>query len=558
MNAHWKRHLAGIALVAAGLAIAATRSLSAPPPDAPPAPQAQDVLVVEASADAWITSRFAYENFGDETTLPVGLDPTWGTRRAILQFDLSDLPQDALPLSATLELYTWWGQGTPWVMAAAPLTDTWSELAVTWANQPPAAEPVVRHTVPISTGLWSADIVPMVYEWARGRMPNHGLVLRADTEWLSGQRVFVSRDMQTPSGPRLRVEYVIATDTPTPTNTPTPTHTYTPTPTNTPTHTPTPTFTNTPTNTPTPTHTYTPTPTHTPTDTPTPTPTLTPTPVTESVTAPVTADSWISAWDNPPANHGMDVSLRVRASDVMKTVLRAELPAEVAGRQIYQARLRLYVTDRSNAGWGTLAAYRLKRNWDEYTVTWMLPWEGPGASAPSDADAAPAGTMTLNTEDTWIELDVASAVQAWADGEENDGLLLSYTASASTEYRFASREWRDKEPVLEIVYLATTPTPTPTGTSSKTPTPTRTDSPTPTATPTQTPTRTSTPTSTLSPTWTATNTSTATATATASPTWTPAATATATPTRPPARVWLPMVARQWLAYYLWWHGDVPW
>jgi outer membrane biosynthesis protein TonB len=90
------------------------------------------------------------------------------------------------------------------------------------------------------------------------------LIQSATTQWVTGQTVYISVEINVPVTP---------TPTVTPTNTPTETPTNTPTPTVTDTPTPTPTISETPTNTPT----VTETPTNTPTETPTPTPTETPT-----------------------------------------------------------------------------------------------------------------------------------------------------------------------------------------------------------------------------------------------------------------------------------------
>jgi len=541
------------------LGLFAAAANATPAPASPPLP-AQATLERPPTADAWIASRFVYENFGGSVILPAGLDGDWGTRRSLLWFDLSELPPDTLPLSATLELALWWGEGDPWAIAAQPLGGPWGEFGVTWANQPALSAPIITATVPISGGVWALDVTPLVYEWARGRMPNYGLVLRAESEWRQGQRVFFSKEALTRPAPRLRVAYVLATSTPTPTNTPTatptPTNTPTHTPTNTPTRTPTATLTATPTRTPTPTA----TPTFTPTDTPTRTPTPTNTPRTVSTVVPLAADSWIDSW-NTTANHGSDPAIALRNGGAKKALVRAELPAEAAGQHIYSARLKLYFTYRSNAGTGTLKAYRLTKAWDEKTVTWEVPWEQPGATGPSDLNPTAVGTPTpLNAINVWVTLDVTQAAQAWANGAENDGLLLIFDSSSSTEYRFASREYAPKAPSLELVYGVAEPTPTATPTATDSPTPTATPTATPTPSPTATPTLTPTPSPTAGPTATPTPTAGATAmpTATPSPTATPPPTSTPTPTatvsRPAPRVRLPVVAKDWWVYYSPWHN----
>ncbi|MBC7259542.1 MAG: DNRLRE domain-containing protein [Chloroflexi bacterium] len=542
------------ALAAAIVGLLAYAAVSqARPPLALSDPPAQATLELEPTADAWIASLFAYDNFGDSIILPAGRDGQWGTRRSLLWFDLSGLPPDTLPLTATLDLGLWWGEGDPWVMAAQPLAGPWDEYGVTWSNQPAMSAPVITATVPITGDAYSLDVLPLVYEWARGRMPNYGLVLRAESEWRQGQRVFFSKEALTHPAPRLRVAYVIATSTPTPTNTPTatptPTRTPTHTPTHTPTRTPTPTYTATPTRTPTPTA----TPTLTPTPTPTRTPTPTHTPRTVSTTLPLTADSWIDSW-NQSANHGADGSISLRNGGVKKGLVRAELPAEAMGQSIYSARLKLYFTYRSNTGVGTLKAYRLKRAWEETTVTWLIPWEQPGASDPSDVDGTVVGSAPLNAINVWVTLEVKDAVQAWANGAENDGLLLIFDSTSSTEYRFASREYAPQAPRLELVYGVAEPTPTATPTPADSPTPTATPTLTATDTPTATATASPTPTHTPTATPTATPTPTFTPTPTHTPTASPAATATPTATAPrvSARVRLPVIAKDWWVIYGLW------
>ncbi|MDH7490661.1 MAG: DNRLRE domain-containing protein, partial [Anaerolineae bacterium] len=439
-----------------------------------------------------------------------------------------------------------------------PLGGPWSEFGVTWANQPALSAPVITATVPISDGVWALDVTPLVYEWARGRQPNYGLVLRAESEWRQGQRVFFSKEALTRPAPRLRVAYAIATSTPTPTNTPTATPTPTRTPTNTPTHTP----TRTPTSTFTATPTRTPTPTATPTFTPTPTRTYTPTPTntprTVSTVIPLAADSWIDSWSTT-ANHGSDLAIALRSGGAKKALVRAELPAEAAGQPIYSARLKLYFTYRSNTGIGTLKAYRLTKAWDEKTVTWDVPWEKPGATGPSDVDPTAIGTPTpLNAINVWVTLDVTDAARAWANGVENDGLLIIFDSNSSTEYRFASREYAPNVPRLELVYGVAEPTPTVTPTATNTPTPTATPTDTPTPTATATPTATPTLSATASPTATPTPTASATATPTGTPSPTLIPTATATPTatvaRPAPRLRLPVVAKDWWVHYGLWHS----
>jgi hypothetical protein len=199
------------------------------------------------------------------------------------------------------------------------------------------------------------------------------------------------------------------------------------------------------------------------------------------------ADSWMNAWA-PTATHGYEVEIAVRTGGIYKSVLKPELPAGLAGSKVKSAQLRLYVKSRSNAGTGTLRAFLLKRNWDEGTVNWNTPWASPGAAASTDAASTLSGSAALATLFSWVTIDVTSAVQAWADGATNYGLLLDYTSGTSTEYRLGARHAVAYAPSL-VIQLTAGAAAEPTQTPTRTPTKTVGPSPTFTATATRTATR---------------------------------------------------------------------
>jgi len=49
-------------------------------------------------------------------------------------------------------------------------------------------------------------------------------------------------------------------------------------------------------------------------------------------------------------------------------------------------------------------------------------------------------------------MNVTPAVQAWADGQPDNGLLLAYASGASTEYWFGARHYAPQAPTLTITY----------------------------------------------------------------------------------------------------------
>ncbi|MDH7490123.1 MAG: DNRLRE domain-containing protein, partial [Anaerolineae bacterium] len=115
MRTNRTRHLIGMVIgIVCVLGLFAAAANATPGPSSLPLP-AQATLERAPTADAWISSQFTTNNFGDSISLPAGRDGDWGTRRSLLWFDLSELPPDTLPLSATLELALWWGEGDPYV-----------------------------------------------------------------------------------------------------------------------------------------------------------------------------------------------------------------------------------------------------------------------------------------------------------------------------------------------------------------------------------------------------------------------------------------------------------
>lgn len=301
------------------------------------------------------------------------------------------------------------------------------------------------------------------------------------------------------------------TPTPTATNTGTPTATRTATPTGaTPTYTPTPTGTRTPTSTPTPTIGA----------TPTPTATIPPTVVclrqgVGGYAGNVDAHIDLS---NPTTNYGNSAKLYAKTHDNTSILTRFDLTGKVpAGVLITNATLSFFweAINPTNVPI-TLSAFRLLRGWTENEASWTYAqtgaaWSMPGANGlGSDRSATADGTTSCYdpTADTdhWIDIDVTSAVQHWADHpEQNFGVVIKpYMCRERTVlYTLASSEtWSEGgRPQLCISYILPPPTPTPTNTGTPTHTPTITSTPTPTGTPTNThtPTPTATRTATATP-----------------------------------------------------------
>jgi len=214
---------------------------------------------------------------------------------------------------------------------------------------------------------------------------------------------------------------------------------------------------------------FTPTPTHTPgpspTSTDTPTPTSTPT-ATATPTATPTASATPSAviretltlqrgthgtvndayiWAASPDYTGNWENLYTGAysGETKMTLIRFGLEEIPSGSVVEQATLSLY--QHSGSGDRTVGVHRVTAAWGETTVT----WNNFGAAY----DATAEDTYSA-LENGWKSTDVASLVQGWADGtQQNHGFLL-HDASTSEYEMYYSSEYGTvaMRPKLEVTY----------------------------------------------------------------------------------------------------------
>ena len=159
-----------------------------------------------AVKDSYVNSLAANTNYGTAITLRVGpyyAIPTNGVYRTFVAFDLASLPADAVILTATLELYqTVSGNAS---IAAQALTGDWSEVAVTWNNQP--ASTTVDESLGELTDSWYRwNITSIVQKWRSSALTNYGVRLAQSGTALIGAHQFSSREGV--DAPRLVVEYV--------------------------------------------------------------------------------------------------------------------------------------------------------------------------------------------------------------------------------------------------------------------------------------------------------------------------------------------------------------
>jgi hypothetical protein len=439
-----------ISVVAAGLVRGSSVA------DAPAAPNSQEFQVtIYTHKDSMVVENHYNENYGDNGTLGAGYNGA-ANFDALLEFDLSAIPSDAVIVDATLELYLVFNNAVRTAEQAAscdiyPYVNrgSWQEMSVTWGNAPNYSyngDPKSSDAATISSWQW--DVTNTVDDWQRGVLTNHGFRMRGDRSTVC-YRDFQSREYGISSG---RPKLVITYTSPSATETPTPTKTKTPTPT----HTPTP-------------------------------------PGTGSCPGTVyvypDADTFVNA-ENPWTKYGDEDYLSIRRDaaspqgNQRNIMLHFPYEALVSpGYYIYNAELRLHsilAEGPADEIWWRALAYDLADSFSEGTTNWN---NQPEMGSMYDAFSIWKGATTHTA-------DVTALVREWYAGDQpNNGIGILGGVPASGAYRvdYGSREDTSGlgtgRPVLVIECGDDPPTPTPTPTNTPTPTP----SPTPTVTPTPIP-----------------------------------------------------------------------
>jgi Disaggregatase related repeat len=277
--------------------------------------------------DTYIYSGAKTSNFGTATEMGIGEDNNANNRiaRSLIKFDLSSIPANATINSVTLSLWTSSSlssnnrtiQVYRLKTAFNETQATWS-LAATGTNWQTAGASGAndRESTSIGSTTILTNEVPnlekqivltpaKIQEMVNGTFVNRGFIIVADTEQNDRFNYTTSDSTNSTQRPKLVIQYILATPTPTlnPTNTPTPTLSITPTFTRTATSTSTitPSLTNTPIST----STFTPlaTATHTGTATVTASPSLTLTStstLTQTATPPTTPTGSSTPPVSPP------------------------------------------------------------------------------------------------------------------------------------------------------------------------------------------------------------------------------------------------------------------
>jgi hypothetical protein len=266
------------------------------PPIAEPGCRRNGESGYDGATDTWLDKIYKDDIYGLGADLHIRGQ---GQAVSLLRFDLTDIPTDAIITEASLDVRTsWFREGSnPMEVALFRMRRPWVESEANWKfasagngwQEWGAAGALDRDQAPFITFMlystnttYLFDVTGLVQGWVTNPSENFGMLFQPVAAGPGQEFRFWSSDYNGTIGhrPRLCVDFVMPTATPTetatftPEPTSTPTETMTPTPTETPTETPTPTMTLTPTQSPTPSMTL----TSTPTLTLTPTATFTPSP----------------------------------------------------------------------------------------------------------------------------------------------------------------------------------------------------------------------------------------------------------------------------------------
>mgnify|MGYP001031072886 CR=1 FL=1 len=167
-------------------------------------------ITIPASADTYIASWDPASNFGDSTDINISfLDP--GESIALIKFDLSSLPPDAVIIDGKMRLFL---EGTGLSEEANlgihRITNSWDESNITWNSAASlTTTPLgVAQIVDDNIGSYKdfTNIVDYIQYWIDNPSSNYGLMIRPSTSYGTFMRQFQSLD-QMDATPYLELTY---------------------------------------------------------------------------------------------------------------------------------------------------------------------------------------------------------------------------------------------------------------------------------------------------------------------------------------------------------------
>ena len=140
-------------------------------------------LILYAVEDSWIDAEHTADNHGADVNLEAGrvMGRAAYDHQTLVRFDLTALPADAIITQARLQLFQNNGQGASDGYSIWPdaISGRWTEMGVTWASKPSAANLGDRAaSLNLTTGWKEWRVTNIVQHWAAHRDQNYGILLR--------------------------------------------------------------------------------------------------------------------------------------------------------------------------------------------------------------------------------------------------------------------------------------------------------------------------------------------------------------------------------------------
>jgi hypothetical protein len=146
-------------------------------------------VTVTSTADAWVDQGSPTSNKGTDSILKV-MSKSKNNMRALVKFDLPQIPQGCVVQSATLRLYTA-STKTGRTIQALQINASWTENGVTWNNQPATTGTAATTSSGNGWRQWNvASIVQSMYTSGL----NHGFLIRDATENNDAEQQYHSRE----------------------------------------------------------------------------------------------------------------------------------------------------------------------------------------------------------------------------------------------------------------------------------------------------------------------------------------------------------------------------
>jgi len=175
----------------------------------PAAPTAAAVIVIQpdptAGKDAYVDADHASINYGTNVALWSGLVGTLEKRRSFVEFALGTYAGSVVTTAELAFYCTGESSTTDYVVGIHPVTASWTEVGITWNNQPTYSGSVSAINITAVNTWYSCNVTPTVNLWLAGTA-NYGFALVNQSEATSNSgKWFHSSDYVTTPTSRIKL-----------------------------------------------------------------------------------------------------------------------------------------------------------------------------------------------------------------------------------------------------------------------------------------------------------------------------------------------------------------